>query len=164
MMPRMPLVYYTENHCAFNSPPSKGGAGGACKAFHLVKSLWLRCVLLFLLGGLQQTLQGQSLEISTYRPCQVLLIGEEESLSESFGWWTVWCKQDKKMLPLQTQYSFEIEADKRYFVVIYDPRNSRADGVVLKGVVADKKKQKLTYYLDKNSFVDWHNLDCKGHP
>lgn len=161
----MPLVYYTENHCAFNSPPSKGGAEGVLKAFSLVKSPWFKsCILLILLSGLLQGLQGQSLEISTYRPCQVLLIGEEESLSESFGWWTVWCKQDKKTLPLQTQYSFEIEADKRYFVVIYDPLNSRADGVVLKGVVADKKKQKLTYYLDKNSFVDWHNLDCKGHP
>lgn len=121
-------------------------------------------LLLFLLGGWQQTLPAQSLEIRTYRPCQVLLIGEEESLYETFGWWTVWCQQNKDTLPFQSQHVFEIEAQKRYFVVVYDPRNTRADGVVLKGVVADKKKQALVFDLDKNSFVDWHNLDCQNQP
>ncbi|MGD1843228.1 MAG: hypothetical protein ACFB0B_20390 [Thermonemataceae bacterium] len=102
---------------------------------------------------------AQIIEVNSYTPCQVLVIHEEAAKESDYGWWSVWCEKKAANQTKTTPCLFTLRPNERYLIVAFDAENDISDGVVMKGIMLEKKESRR-YDLRVNDFVEWHNLAC----
>lgn len=125
---------------------------------------WFWGLLVPVLGS-SAALHAQSVKISTYTPCTVMMIPDDLVKDEPYGWWSAWHEPQKYGLQGNfTPYTYKKMAPGNYTFVVYNEQlartdGSESDGVVIESVYIDKKT-KLTYSFKRQDFTEWNCLSC----